>query len=512
MVSLSRRTLLSGLAFGAVGLSAACRPAGNSTSDPQPLTEFKVGVQATFSALTPLQNLGYQWGQMISFTLYDPLIELVEGTADHLEGVIAESWDVSDPNRIDLKIRRGVMFPDGAELTPQDVLYSLQVRCDPELVESVGSAPAIVAEQFDSLEIVGDDVVRLNTTSRVPLALLGRFVYALPENAHERYNLNTEVVGTGPYRLDSFVGGSSLTLTENPDYWGGRPTVPNLRFDLFKDLSTQVAALRAGTIDAIYDVKPIDVGSVEAVEGFVPVTQGQYYLNWINQVGKGPLVEPAARRALRYCLDMEQLVKVAMPAGRGAWDMFAATEFAIDDQGDFSYDPDRARAELEAAGVPNPTIPIHVAGTYRDAFLQAQVIQQGFQAAGITSEIKTYQISDYISNVLLTGDWDGIAFNAGTIPFPYNTLLSGSVYTVPPDAPTNDLDKELLELAEAGADLLPDDPELAKIFERVQQVNLEAAGLLVVFLAPSTTYMPEDVSGLRVSGYGDVRWTEIARV
>lgn len=507
MGTFTRRSLLGGVAAGMAGLALPGCSSGQA-STPAAALNLKIGVQASFSSLNPLQNLGYQFTQMVAYTMYDPLLEFVKD-GSHLKPVIAESWDVTDPKKIDFKIRKGVKFHDGTPLTVKDVAYSIKLRCDPVAGGKAQSSMLMDDTQFGSIEIIGDDVVRINVKQRVQVALLGRNIFAIPDEALSKHNLNTDEVGTGPYKLNKFISGNSLAVDAVPDYWGGASNLKELRFDLFKDLATETAALRAKTIDAIYDVKPIDVASVKAIPGFESVEQGQYYLIWLPQLATGPLSNLAARKALRYCLDVEQLLKVAMPDGKVMYDLLNTTEYGLNLPVDQRYDPAFAKAELAKAGLTNVEIPIHVATTYRDAFQQAQVLQQGFQAAGITSEIKTYQISDYIANVLLKRNWDGIAFNAGTIPFPYNSLLSAAAVTLTKENAKQEVDKKVLAVAEEAGSLLPDDPKIKPLFDEIQKLNQDSAGIMAAFIAPSTSFLPKGRSGLRVSGFGDVRWTDV---
>jgi peptide/nickel transport system substrate-binding protein len=65
----------------------------------------------------------------------------------------------------------------------------------------------------------------------------------------ENGQIATHPVGTGPFAFASQKSGDSITLTANPNYWGGRPKVPGVTFRFISEPSTALSALQAGEID-----------------------------------------------------------------------------------------------------------------------------------------------------------------------------------------------------------------------------------------------------------------------
>jgi len=69
-------------------------------------------------------------------------------------------------------------------------------------------------------------------------------------------------IGTGPYMMGGWKRGESITLTANPDYWGGMPAVQTLVIRWEADFATRLADLQAGIVDGIDNVRPGDYETV----------------------------------------------------------------------------------------------------------------------------------------------------------------------------------------------------------------------------------------------------------
>ncbi|CAN5730964.1 hypothetical protein BH24ACT5_BH24ACT5_20690 [soil metagenome] len=137
-------------------------------------------------------------------------------------------------------------------------------------------------------------------------------------------------------------------------------------------------------------------------------------------MGKEPLDNPDVRRALRYCFDNEAMNNAAFRGlGTHTWNPFTLYPDGSDiDLEGVTYDPDKAKELLAEAGAENISVPILCIAGYEDGISAAQVLQQGFRAAGVTCEVEVAEASDWLDRTYTTGTWEGITFNAGNLPFP----------------------------------------------------------------------------------------------
>lgn len=471
---------------------------------------LRVGMNAAVEGLTPFAIQGYVWSQMLGFVFYDTLV--TKDASGTLLPAIATEWDTSDPTKTILTIREGVTFHDGSPLTAQDVAYSIAARADEELIASTAGRPIMTPSQWVSAVAVDDYTVEVNTTERVEFLVNPQPVLIVPNESFGRVNFANEVVGTGPYKLGSFTSGTGVEGVANADYWGGKPGVENLSFAFFSDPATASTGLRSGQVDALYDVAPANVDAVTGISGTNVSEMATYAYWWIIQMGKEPLDDPEVRKALRHCFDIEALNNASFRGkGTHSWNPFKLypTNSGLD--ADVDFDPQKTKQILADLGKSDISVPILCIEGYQDGISAAQVLQQAFQEAGITSEVEVAPAADWLERTYTNGTWEGITFNAGNLPFPSKNFYD---YLVNPAAilsafKEGDVVPEVAELyAEINATPF-DAPELDDLMAQAEATIVEDAIALMGFGAPVSLVLPEGVSGVVVNGFGDVFWDKV---
>jgi peptide/nickel transport system substrate-binding protein len=514
---LNRRAFL-GLSLASaatVGLAACSKSGSNSSgsgsSGGSNSAGLIVGMQAAITSLTPFATQGYNWSQMLGLALYDPLV-FKDPNGEMVPG-IATAWDTSDASVTVLTIRKGVKFHDGTAMTAKDVAYSISARCDPAVIKQTSGRPVMSPAQFGSVEVVDDFTVKVHMKSRVEFLLDPQPILVVPADSFGKTNYANQVNGTGPFKLKSFTSGSSVATVANPDYWGGAPKLASLTFTLFSDVATEGVNLRSGQVHALYDVAPLYLNQVNNVAGKKVVTESTYMDWWIPQMGKGPLNDVAVRKALRYCFDKNQLNSVSFKGlGKGTWNPFTLTKQTTGyDATDVTYDPAKAKSLLAAAGASAISVPIIGIQGYADCEAQAQVIQQGFQAAGVTSEIQMLAASAWLDATYNKGTWEGIAFNAGNLPFPNKNLFD---YMVHPDCTLSSYTAPKPPVPDASAlyDQVMSAPynssQETDLLKSAEKALVDDCLVYFMFGGPVSLVLPDSLSNVTYNGFGDVRWNE----
>jgi len=514
---------LTGLSFGAL-LVAGCGGSDSTTSSEAPVDTdgatdttvqagstkdtLKVGMNGNIDGLTPFAIQGYVWSQMMGFMFYDPLIMIsAEG---ELIPRLATSWDTTDPLKTIIKVREGVVFHDGTPLTAKDVAYSIAARSDEKLIASTMGRPVMTPAQWVSATAIDDFTVEVITTERVEILTQGQPILIVPNESFGKVNFANEVLGTGPYKLSKFTGGTGVDGIANADYWEGVSPIANLSFAFFKDPATAATSLRSGQIDAIYDVAPKNLPAVSDVSGTKLETSGIYAFWWFIQMGKAPLDNPDVRRALRYCFDNEAINNAAF-AGFGiehSWNPFklAKVNSGVEAEG-ITFDPAKAKELLAAAGASDITVPILCIGGYEDGIAAAQVMMEGFKAAGVKSSVTVAPtISAWLEATYGNASWEGIAFNAGNIPFPIKNFFD---YLVNPPVMKSKYKKG--DVVPAAAELYRtlqatayDAPEYQGLLAQVEKMIVDDAIVYMGFGAPVTFVSPENLNGVGLNTWGDV--------
>ncbi|MBC7299219.1 MAG: ABC transporter substrate-binding protein, partial [Demequina sp.] len=159
--------------------------------------------------------------------VYDTLVEPDDSL--EMQPALAESWDISDDQLTwTFTLRQGVTFHDGSPLTADDVAYSYNRIINDALTTSWRFAAV------ESVTAVDNSTVEIKVSQPTPnlLALIGGYKgMAIVEQSNvESGDITTNPIGTGPYSVAEYVSGDHITLTANPDYWGGAPSVNTVEF------------------------------------------------------------------------------------------------------------------------------------------------------------------------------------------------------------------------------------------------------------------------------------------
>jgi peptide/nickel transport system substrate-binding protein len=238
--------------------------------------------------------------------------------------------------------------------------------------------------------------------------------------------MGRQPVGTGPYRLESFLPDDRTVLKRFDDYFEGPARNAGLVLKVVPDETMRGLELRKGTADiVINDLSPDVVHRLET-EGRIRVTHApgaDYTYIGINLRDQA-LRDVRVRRAIAHGIDREAIVKhLRRGLATPAVGILPPASWAFDpDLPGFAYDPARARRLLDEAGYPDPdgdgpaprlrlSLKTSTTEFYR---LQAAVIQQDLRRIGIDVEIRSYEFATLYADVLrgnfqlFTLQWVGV--------------------------------------------------------------------------------------------------------
>jgi peptide/nickel transport system substrate-binding protein len=230
-------------------------------------TEVRIALSGGIDLLDPSRTANGPDLAIMS-QIYETLLVLDPQTGE-LKPLLAKSYTLKEPTLWEFKLRDDVRFHDGTPLTAQDVKYSLERLLNPSLNSPHYSQINSIAEVI----AVDDHTVQIRTKAPDPLLVRrmqpiggsGR-VFIVPKRyfeSHSNQEVNDKPIGTGPYRLEEWRKGTSLTLVRNADYWGAKPDVMRARYTFVPENSTRVNALLQGEVDIIQRVPISDVERIE---------------------------------------------------------------------------------------------------------------------------------------------------------------------------------------------------------------------------------------------------------
>lgn len=296
---------------------------------------------------------------LVNKTIYSNLVKykLTDGEIEVVPD-LAESWESNEElTQFTFKLRPDVTWHDGEPLTADDVKFTFDSVLDPE-VNARFSGPI---SSVDSVDVVDPQTVVFNLSSPfAPLpVMLGYNQAIVPKHLLEGQDLNqptdflTAPVGSGPFKFGTLSQGSYLEVVANEDYFGGRPNLDRIIFQVITDGNARVAQVRSGDIDFTV-IDPPQVDSVSGDENLkiVEATQVNYYfLAFNHQVER--LQDVSVRQALTLALNREAIVETMLKGyGQVATGPIhpALGEYYNPDVTTYEYDPERAKELLAEAG------------------------------------------------------------------------------------------------------------------------------------------------------------------
>lgn len=292
--------------------------------------------------------------------IFEPLA-LVNPTGDlGTTPWLAESVEWNDDyTQLTVVPRSGVTWSDGTEFTGDDIVFTFDQYLEGRLTDTSGL-------KYEGATVDGDAITLAFAESKYTAQARVLHTPIVPKHIWETIaDPNTDpltedglAVGTGPYVLDSWST-ESVTLTANPDYWGGELAVPELHYISYGDNAALTTALVSGDADwaqaYIPQIQDSYLAADEDNKFLVSPTAGAATL-FMNLQSK-PFNDVALREALAWTIDRESYVDIAREgASEAVWNVTGlssvlAGEIIPEYQGqDYSVDVDKARQILTDAG------------------------------------------------------------------------------------------------------------------------------------------------------------------
>lgn len=343
---------------------------------------------ATWQSQVPY-FFGRQWGEQ--------LVQLqADGT---LSPALAEEWQSTpDAKEWTFRIRKGVQFHNGKEMTPDDVLATLERHSD----ENAKSGALGIMRGIDQMRADGDTVVITLSEPNADLPyLLDDYHLMIQPNGGK--DDPTAGIGTGPYRVAVNEPGVRHVGEKYENYWrDDRGFADQIEIIVINDATARMAALQSGQVHMMNRVEPKIVELVKRLPGVtVQNVAGRGHYVFIMHCNTAPFDNNDLRLALKYALNREEMVqKILMGYGtvgndtpiNKAYPLFTEMEQR-------TYDPDKAAHHFKQSGHEGPVLLRTSDVAFPGAVDAAQLYQQSAAQAGITLDIRREPGDGYWSEV-----------------------------------------------------------------------------------------------------------------
>ncbi|MFF0817840.1 ABC transporter substrate-binding protein [Rhodococcus sp. NPDC003318] len=387
MFSRSRRFFFAAVLAAPLALSA-CGSMSDSSSGATVDDTLNISLSRAIKTINPYSTGSPDADRAIQGAVYSALTRTApDGT---IVPEIATEWTQVDERTWEFTLRQDAEFPDGSQLTSEDILWNFSHLLDPaDKTQAGGALRGYVA----GVRLSQPDVLRFDL-SKPALDLPGRLALTYltsPEFAADN-NLDTSAWGTGPYKIDSFDLENGATLSLNPNYFGEAPDFDSVEFSVLSSESARVAGLRSGEIDFALTVEPSNLSQFDGSDYTTVLTAGPRAHTLAINESNPVLADPRVRQALNYGIDKKAIVSSIFgpdfPVLPGQV-LFAPYQDPTPGVTEYPYDPERAKALLAEAGHGNGlTLEVSIpAGSYVAGETVVQAIAQQLAEVGVTLKL-----------------------------------------------------------------------------------------------------------------------------
>lgn len=375
-------------------------PAGTApVREPKRGGNLTVATEWDISTLNPYQKT-FSVDEYVRDVMYDALLSV--DLKDNVQPHLAESWEVSRDGRLyTFKLRKGVKFHDGKEMTAEDVSWSINFILNPKNA-AYGKQRILMV---DRAEVVDRYTLRvyLNQSHAGFLAALTQIKAGLvtQKGALEggTARVDTFPPGTGPFRFVEWQQKQRIVFERFSDYWGEhRAAVDRVIFRPLLDDSVRLTALRAGDVDLIRGVPydwtgKIERGEIKGLVGIKAVNAQTKQLAF-NVLG-APFENLKLRQAVAHAINREEIVEGVFGGSAAPMDVQTypkSHKWYLEGVPTQAFDPEKARRLLKEAGYKGEEVELLLTNASEDQST-AQVIQGQLRRVGMNVNLKIVDVA-----------------------------------------------------------------------------------------------------------------------
>jgi peptide/nickel transport system substrate-binding protein len=413
---------------------------------------------------------------------------------------LATAWEASaDMKTWTFTMRDGVTWHDGKPFTSKDAAYTLKHILDPETASpQAGTLSTFMKASGISTPDDKTLVVKLESPNAEFVSLLINYnCYVIPDGSAK--TIGKTGIGTGPFKLVSFVPGGFGAVEVNKDYWEGLPRLDKIEYSAIGEQQARVNALLAGQVDLLI-MTNLDYATTQTVNADPNLTtyavknDVMYVMPMLCD--KSPFTDVRVRQAFKMAYQPTDLLNLAIH-GQGTvannnpvlptdpyWLDYAVTP-----------DPEKTKALLAEAGFSGPQ-DLYTSATDPVLTPLALAYQESVKAAGIAINVKNASADSYYSEIwmkkpFITSWW--------STSRPIDQLLN-QVYRWPSGWNESHWDNAdfagLLDSARKEADAA----KRKQYYQDAQKLLIEDSGTIVPFFADRITGLSKKVVDFQAWG------------
>jgi peptide/nickel transport system substrate-binding protein len=493
---------------------ATAKPQGVVQPTSKPQTQPRLGGTLRAALQTDLPNVDPHFNAPSAYdalwVAFDRLIYLDDKLQP--QPMLAESWDVTpDFKRVTFRLRKGVQFSTGRELTSEDIKYNLLRVRDPK----VGAGGFVGFSNWWTIDTPDKYTITLASDVSRPLLFDNLETFNIIDQVTaEGANAKSQAVGTGPFVLKEWVPGDHVTLVKNNNYWQpGRPYLDTIEYKILRDAQTMMAHLEAGALDMVLNPPLRDIARLKGDPKYQAATNpntGRFYVAGWN-VASSPLNNKLVRQALNFAMNRQRFVDtilvglsrpMTLPWGAGS------PAFEEPKANFFKYDLDKAKALLSQVGVGPLPLDYLISPNFPELLDFGQVYQADLATIGVTLTIKQAESAaffDAINKRTYAGMYSVTSARAQLAP----GITFSSTATFNSEQNNEGFSSDAYtQLARATA-TETDPQKLKQVYTQMNDLLLDEAFASAIASAPPRVLLKSNVQGLAYTMHEGFDWTNV---
>ena len=449
--------------------------------------------------------------------VYECLVMQDHGDTSTVVPLLAESWEFEDDGKVIVfKIKNGVKFHSGDELTAEDVAWSLNKSITLPSTKNLSGS-------IDHAEVRDDDHVELHLKHAFKpiLSILVNPCFGImnkswyeEETAKGTNTLRIED-GTGPYILTKWASGDELSYEEFDQWHMGEPNFKAISLRIVSDATTGSLSVENGEADVLIGMNTQDRDRLAAnpdIQILDALSTG-YHFTCCN-IDKEPFNNVKIRQAIAHAINHEEMLQGGLD-GQGMTTDYPVTPGYFGYEEDFKgleYDPELAKTLLAEAGYPDgftTTIRCRSQSWYTQP---VQVLQEQLALVGIKAEIELMETAAYDEDVVGKRNYDMTYYiNSGFYPDADSIYSKRFCRSLERANMVGDLGEEVYSRVETAA-AETDDEKRKEIYHELAEMNKENAWYIPIMVGYNNIVIRSDIKNAYGHSSGYYRFAEWAKV